>query len=89
VEWIDALRGETVGLDTAPLIYFMERHPVRATKLKPFFAAAQQREFRIVTSLVTLLEVPVHPLRHGREDFSPRVPGHPIAFAKPDRPAAQ
>ena len=70
MEWIDALRGETVGLDTAPLIYFIERRPVHAAKLKPFFAAAERREFRIVTSLVTLLEVLVHPLRNGRDDLA-------------------
>jgi predicted nucleic acid-binding protein len=70
VEWIDALRGQTVGLDSAPLIYFIERDPSRATKLRPFFAAAQMQELRVVTSLVTLLEVLVHPLRRGREDLA-------------------
>lgn len=70
MEWIDALRGEIVGLDTAPLIYFIERHPSHAAKLKPFFAAAERREFRIVTSLVTLLEVLVHPLRNERDDLA-------------------
>lgn len=69
MEWINALRGEVVGLDTAPLIYFIERHPSHIARLKPFFAAAERREFRIVTSLVTLLEVLVHPLRSGREDL--------------------
>lgn len=61
---------ETVGLDTAPLIYFIERHPAYAAKPKLFFAAAGRREFRIVTSLVTLLEVLVHPLRNGRDDLA-------------------
>lgn len=70
MEWIDALRGETVGLDSAPLIYFIERHPMRAVKLRPFFAAVQRREVRAVTSLVTLLEVLVHPLRREREDLA-------------------
>ncbi len=70
MEWIDALRGEIVGLDTAPLIYFIERHPAHSAKLKPFFAAAERREFRMVTSLVTLLEVLVHPLRNGRDDLA-------------------
>jgi hypothetical protein len=27
VEWIKPLLGHTVGLDTAPLIYFIEKHP--------------------------------------------------------------
>lgn len=69
MEWIDALRGEIVALDTAPLIYFIERHPSYVSKLKPFFAAADRREFRIVTLLVTLVEVLVHPLRRGRDDL--------------------
>ena len=70
MEWVEALRGSIVGLDTSPLIYLIERHPDRAAKLKPFFAAAERREFRVVTSLVTLLEVLVHPLRKGREDLA-------------------
>jgi len=49
VEWIDALAGETVGLDSAPLIYFIEQDPQRAAKLRPFFAAAEGGQFRIVT----------------------------------------
>jgi len=40
VGWVDALRGKTVGLDTAPLIYFIEQSPGRIEKLRPFFAAA-------------------------------------------------
>lgn len=43
---------------------------MRAAKLKPFFAAAEARQFRIVTSLVTLLEVLIHPLRRGRTDLA-------------------
>jgi len=27
MEWIEALRGSVVGLDTAPLIYFIEENP--------------------------------------------------------------
>jgi len=27
VEWINDLQGKTVGLDTAPLIYFIEENP--------------------------------------------------------------
>ena len=26
MEWIDALRGSTVGLDTGPLVYYIEEH---------------------------------------------------------------
>ena len=68
--WIDALRGGIVGIETSPLIYFIERHPSHAAKVKPFFVAAERREFRIVTSFVTLLEVLIHPLRNGRDNLA-------------------
>jgi predicted nucleic acid-binding protein len=70
VEWIEALRGSTVGLDTGPLIYYIEEHPAFLAKIKPFFEAAQRNEFRIVTSFVTLIEVLVHPLREGRSELA-------------------
>ena len=55
--WIESLRGHVVGLDTAPLIYFMERHPTYLEIVRPFFVALDQGEFRAVTSVITLLEV--------------------------------
>jgi predicted nucleic acid-binding protein len=70
VEWIEALRGSTVGLDTGPLIYYIEEHPAFLAKIKPFFEAAERGEFRVVTSYVTLIEVLVHPLREGRPELA-------------------
>lgn len=63
--WIDDLRGQVVSLDTAPLIYYIEEHPRYLPLLDPFFDAIGQRELRVVTSTVTLLEVLVQPLRQG------------------------
>jgi len=74
VEWIEALRGSTVGLDTGPLIYYIEEHPVFLAKIRPFFAAAERNEFHIVTSFVTLIEVLVHPLREGRPELAEEYP---------------
>jgi len=70
VEWIEALRGSTVGLDTGPLIYYIEEHPAFLSRIKPFFEAADRNEFRVVTSFVTLLEVLVHPLRKGQLELA-------------------
>jgi predicted nucleic acid-binding protein len=70
VEWIEALRGSTVALDTAPLIYFIEEHPAYLPKIRPFFEAAERGEFRIVTSFITLVEVLVHPLREGQTELA-------------------
>ncbi|HET7770141.1 MAG TPA: PIN domain-containing protein [Chloroflexota bacterium] len=63
--WIDELRGTRVGIDTAPLIYFIEEHPTYLRSVQPFFAALDRGELEAVTSVVTLLEVLVHPLRDG------------------------
>jgi predicted nucleic acid-binding protein len=64
------LRGKTVGLDTAPLIFYIEDHPSYADLLAPFFEAVKSGEIRVVTSTVTLLEVLVHPLKHGDESLA-------------------
>lgn len=68
MEWINLLQGKTVGLDTAPLIYFIEENPVYIEPVRLFFEAMNRGDFSVVTSTVTLLEVLVHPLRtHNRE----------------------
>ena len=70
MEWIERLRGSTVGLDIAPLIYYIEEHAAFLAKVKPFFEAADRNEFRIVTSFVTLIEVLIRPLREGRPELA-------------------
>lgn len=65
MEWIAALRGKVVGLDTAPLIYFIEESPTYLNVVRPFFEAMDRGEFGSVTSVVTLVEVLIHPLRRG------------------------
>lgn len=67
MEWLEKLHGQTVGLDTAPLIFFIEEHADYIDLLDPFFADLDQGKFRVVTSVVTLLEVLIHPLRQGNE----------------------
>lgn len=70
MEWIERLRGAVVGLDTAPLIYFIEEHPDYLPLVQPFFEAADQGSFQIVTSVLTLTEVLVHPLRAGNHNLA-------------------
>jgi len=65
--WVTDLEGTTVGLDTAPLIYFIEQHPKYLDVVRPFFQAVDRGECEVVTSVITLIEVLVHPLRHGDE----------------------
>ena len=65
MEWITQLQGQVVGLDTAPLIYFIEENPTYLEMTNTFFEALTRAEFRVVTSVVTLLEALVYPLRQG------------------------
>jgi hypothetical protein len=57
MEWLKALYGTIVGLDTAPLIYFMEKDPTYIPLVHPFFEAVERGEIQVVTSTLTLTEV--------------------------------
>jgi|SRR5579884_860023 len=62
---IDSLRNCVVGFDTMPLIYYIEENPTYLNIVDPFFDAIERGEFTVVTSIMTLLEVLVHPIRRG------------------------
>ena len=72
MEWVKRLHGQIVGLDTAPLIYYIEEHEDYIGSLDQFFDAFKDSKFRVVTSTITLLEVLVHPLRCGDETLAHR-----------------
>ena len=57
MEWISALEGKVVGLDTAPLIYFIEENQTYLEMVSHFFEGMDKGKFTVVTSTVTLLEV--------------------------------
>jgi predicted nucleic acid-binding protein len=67
---IDDLRGQTVAIDTAPFIYFIEQHPTFLSKVEAIFESAERGEIRAITSVLTLLEVLIHPIRNGRTDLA-------------------
>ncbi|MBN1659780.1 MAG: PIN domain-containing protein [Anaerolineae bacterium] len=75
MEWVEALQGSVVGLDTTPLIYFIEENPRYIDLVLPFFEALDRGEFTVVTSVITLLEVLVHPLRLGDERLADQYRG--------------
>lgn len=68
--WVDDLQGKVVGLDTSPLIFYIEEHAIYATLLDPFFEAVKEGQIQLVTSTVTLLEVLVHPLKNKDESLA-------------------
>lgn len=60
-----SLLGQTIGLDTAPLIYFIEKHSLYPPLILPFFEAVERGDIEVVTSTLTLTEVLIHPLRQN------------------------
>lgn len=70
MEWLIRLQGHVVGLDTAPLIYFIEQNEVYLELVRGFFDAMSHNEFQVVTSTLTLTEVLVHPLRSGNTELA-------------------
>src|SRR6266516_1309501 len=68
--WVDSLRGYKVALDTSLFIYYTEEHPVYLNVIDPFFEAIKHGEITVVTSIVALLEVLVHPIRNGNEKLA-------------------
>ena len=65
MEWVKKLYGTVVGLDTAPLIYFVEERLAYLPFVDPFFEAVERGEIQAITSTLILTEVLVHPYKHG------------------------
>lgn len=63
--WVDSLKGKVIGLDTTPLIYFTVENQTYIEVIDPFFKALGNGELMVITSVITLLEVLVRPIRDG------------------------
>lgn len=68
--WVDELAGQLVGLDTAPLIYYIEEDPNYLGVVDPLFTAVTRGKLRLVTSTITLVEVLTLPLRLGATELA-------------------
>lgn len=67
---LSLIQGQVIGLDTAPLIYFIEQNTKYLQLVRLFFQALSQGDFQFVTSTLTLTEVLVHPLRAGNIELA-------------------
>ncbi len=63
--WVGEMRGRLVAIDSSPLIYHLEDHPIYADRLDGFFAALASDQLHADTSTITLVEVLTRPLRIG------------------------
>ena len=69
---VDELKGLRVCIDTAPIIYFIEKHDRYLNVLRPLFAEIDAGNMEAITSTITLLEVLVQPLRSKNEGLANR-----------------
>lgn len=59
--------GAVVTIDSAPIIYYLEDHPLYAERFAPVFDAITQGRVQAVISSITLSEVLSGPLTSGKE----------------------
>ncbi len=64
------IAGKLVAFDTAPLIYYLQENPQYMAVADEFFNAIDRGLARGTTSVLTLLEVLVVPLREGRHGLA-------------------
>jgi predicted nucleic acid-binding protein len=70
--WAGLPRGARVVVDTAPIIYLLERHPQFLPQFIGLFEADAAGELQIAISAITLAEVLTGPLRAGQEALAQR-----------------
>ncbi len=58
-----------LGLDTVPIIYFVEAHPQYDALVTQIFQRIDDGELVGVTSVITLTEVLTQPLQHGASNL--------------------
>ena len=69
---VDELKGSRVCLDTASIIYFIEKHERYLSVVRPVFTGIDAEKIEAITSTITLLEVLVHPFRTDNETLAER-----------------
>ena len=70
--WAGLRAGSTVLVDTAPLIYWVEDHPVFAERFAGMFQAAASGNLHITLSTITLAEVLTGPYQAGQTALARR-----------------
>lgn len=62
-------KGLKLFVDTAPIIYFIEEHPVYINEVSDIFARTAEGTVQVVTSVITLIEVLTKPYKLGQNDI--------------------
>ncbi len=70
MEISDLPRRGRILVDSAPIIYYLEDHPVFGPRYADLFARAASGDYQLVISTVTLVEILTGPLREGDEQLA-------------------
>ena len=62
--------NKKIFLDTAPLIYYIEENPLYEAFLNDLFSSHEKKKRQFVSSVITLIEVLVLPIREGNKALS-------------------
>jgi predicted nucleic acid-binding protein len=66
---LDLKAGDIIFLDTAPFIYFFERHPNYFPALKMLFDRLYETDAQAITSIITYIELTTLPARQGKKQL--------------------
>lgn len=69
---VDELRGSRIFIDTAPIIYFIEKNHRYLNIVRPVFVEIDAGKIEAITSTITLLEVLVLPFKTKNERLAER-----------------
>ena len=70
--WKDIPPGAKIVVDSAPIIYLLEDHPVFAPQFVGLFEAEAAGKIQIAISTLTIAEVLTGPYRHGEDAIARR-----------------
>ena len=66
---LDLKSGDIIFLDTAPFIYFFEKHPDYFPALEMLFDRLYETDAQAITSIITYIELTTHPARQGKKQL--------------------
>lgn len=58
-----------LGIETAPFIYFVEKHPDYVAKMRSIFQRVDEAQLQVITSTITLTEVLTLPFETGNVSY--------------------
>ncbi len=70
MESISSLLGKTIGIDTSPIIYFIEKGEKFYKFCDDLFREIDRKNIRAVTSALTITEVLVKPMKMGNVNLA-------------------